>query len=87
MWSHSLTSFYCFVSVLTCGANMHQRSAQARQQLARYRVGTLAHGNQYHILLLIGDGAVSDDLDCKKATVEAIVRASEVISFIRFQFL
>lgn len=35
-------------------------------------------GNQYHILLMIGDGAVSKEMDCKKATVDAIIAASHV---------
>lgn len=35
-------------------------------------------GGQYHILLIIADGQVSDALNCKSETIQAIVDASEV---------
>ena len=37
-----------------------------------------ASGGQFHILLIIADGQVSDALDCKRETVRAIIEASDV---------
>ena len=37
-----------------------------------------ASGNELHVLLIIADGQVSEALDCKRETINAIVEASRV---------
>ena len=37
-----------------------------------------ASGNELHVLLIIADGQVSEALDCKRETINAIVEASHV---------